>query len=51
MRVCELVACVQLFVTPWNFSSPVSFIHEILQAIILELVPIPFSRESFEPGD
>ena len=35
---------------PMDCSSPDSFVHEILQAI-LEWVAIPFSRESSLPRD
>ena len=42
---CSLVSRVRLFVTPWT----VAFVHGILQARILELVAIPFSRGSSPP--
>ena len=38
--------CVWLFVTPWDYT-----VHGILQARILEWVPIPFSRGSSQPMD
>ena len=34
-----------------NYSLPGSYLHGILQARILELVTIPFSRGSSPPGD
>ena len=33
-----------------NCSSTVSYVHEILQARILEWIAIPFSRGSSQPG-
>ena len=36
---------------PTNCSPPVSSVHEILQARILEWVAIPFSRRSSRPRD
>ena len=36
---------------PMDCSLPGSFVHEILQAKILEWVAISFSRESFQSRD
>ena len=36
---------------PMDHSPPVSTVHEILQASILEWVAIPFSRGSSQPRD
>ena len=47
--VCVLshFSCVQLFVTSWTIHSPPgSFVHETLQARILEWVSMPSSRGS-----
>ena len=47
-----LLSHVQFFATPWTIahcSLPVSSVHEIVQASILERVNIPFSRGFFEP--
>ena len=49
----DVLSCfshVQLFVT-LDWSPPVSFIHGILQARILEWVAISFSRGSSQPED
>ena len=37
--------------SPVDYSSPGSSVHGILQARILEWVPIPFSSESSQPRD
>ena len=52
MYVCVLVAqsCLTLC-NPMDCSLPVSSVHGILQARILEWVAIPFSRESFRTKD
>ena len=34
---------------PMNYTAPVSSVHGILKARILEWVPIPCSRGSFQP--
>ena len=47
--VVWLLSCVGLFCNP--MYSPGSSVHGILQARILEWVPIPFSRESSQPRD
>ena len=39
------------FCVPKDSNLPCSSVHGILQARILELVAIPFSRESFPPRD
>ena len=45
------LSCVQLFVTPWTiYSPPVSSVHGIFQARILEWVAISFSRDHPDPG-
>ena len=51
-RVCVLVtrSC-PLFVTPMDCNPPDSSVHGILQARILDLVAIPFSRGSSWPRD
>ena len=38
---CKLLSCVWLFATPWTIL-PVSSVHGILQARILEWVAVPF---------
>jgi len=43
--------CVRLFATPWTVARPVSFVHGMLQARILEWVARPFSRGSSWPRD
>ena len=45
-----LTPCLTLF-DPMNCSLPVSSVHEILQARILEWVAIPFFRGSSQPRD
>ena len=51
MCVCALLLShVQLFVIPWTCSLPVSSIHGIFQARILEWVAISFSRNLPYPG-
>ena len=42
---------VPLFATPWTGSLPGSSLHGILQARVLELVAISFSRGSSQPRD
>ena len=52
--VCVCVLVTELCPTlcdPMDCSPPGSSVHEILQARILELVAIPFSRGSCWPGD
>ena len=39
------------FCNPMDCSLPGSSVHGILQARILEWVPVPFSRGSFQPRD
>ena len=51
MYKCKSFCHVQLFVTLMNCSPPVSSVHGILQARILEWVAIPFSRASSQPRD
>ena len=46
-----VLSCIQLFVTPLDYSPPGSSVHGILQARILEWVAIPFSRGSSWPRD
>ena len=44
----------QLYLTlcdPMDYSSPVSSVHGIIQARIVEWVVVPFSRGFFQPGD
>ena len=48
--VCVL-SHVQLSVTPWNRSLPVSSVLGIFQARILEQFAISFSRGSSQPRD
>ena len=45
----QLLSCVQLFVTPMDYSLPISSVHGIFQARILEWVAISYSRESSYP--
>ena len=50
----QLLSCVQLFVTPMDYSLPISSVHGIFQARILEWVGnkkywISYSRESSYP--
>ena len=45
VKVLVTQSCPTLF-DPMNWSPPGSFVHEILQARILEWVAIPFSRGS-----
>ena len=47
----KLLSHVQLFATPWTVAYPVSSIHGIFQARILEWVAISFSRRSSRPRD
>ena len=52
--VCHPVLVAQSCPTlcnPMNYSPPGSSVHGILQARILDWVPIPFSRESSRPSD
>ena len=54
MRMSSVVLVAQLCPTlcdPVDYSPPGSFVHEILQAGILEWVAMPFSRESSQPRD
>ena len=44
-------SCVQLFVTPMDWSPPGSSVHGILQVRILEWVATSFSRGSSRPRD
>ena len=46
--MCQFPIVVQLLILgdPGHCSWPGSFVHEVLQARILERVAIPFSRES-----
>ena len=46
---CQLLSCIQLFVTPWTVGTPGSSVHGILQARISEWVAIPFSRDFPDP--
>ena len=46
-----ICCCVQLFWGHMDFSPPVSPVHGIFQARILEWVGMPFSRGSFWPRD
>ena len=49
-RVCAVLSCVPLFVTPWTcHQAPLS--TGILQARILEWVAVPSSRGSSQPRD
>ena len=51
MCVLNHLGHVQFFVTPWTLCSPpVSSVHGILQARILEWVAMPSSRGSSQPG-
>ena len=48
------LSCVQLFATPWTHrqrTPPISSVHGILQARILEWVAIFFFRGSSQPRD
>ena len=47
----KLLSRVQLFATPWTVAYQAPLSMRILQAIILEWVAIPFSRESSWPRD
>ena len=52
--VCVCVKSLQSCLTlcnPMDYSLPGFFVHEILQARILEWVAIPFSRGSSGPRD
>ena len=53
VHVCVLscFSCVRLFVTLWTSGPAGSSIHGILQARILELVVLLFSRGSSKPRD
>ena len=44
-------SCVWLFATLWTIAHPVSFVHRILQARILECIVMPSSRVSSPPRD
>ena len=48
---CDLLSHAQPFVIPWTITPPVSSVHGILQARILEWVAIPFSKGSSCPRD
>ena len=50
LRAKSLQSCLTLW-DAMDRSSPGSSVHGILQERILEWVPIPFSRGSFEPRD
>ena len=50
VRAQLLWSCLTLC-NPMDCGSPGSSVHGILQARILESVPIPFSRGSSRPGD
>ena len=47
----SLFSRVQLFATPWAVACQAPFVHEILQARILECVAMTSSRGSFLPRD
>ena len=49
MPAQSLQSCPTLY-DPMNYSLPVSSVHGILQARILQCVAMPSSRESFDPG-
>ena len=52
MHACTCVlSCVWLFATPWTVALPVSSVHGIFQARILESVAVPSSRGSSQPRD
>ena len=48
---CSVVTLCPTLWDPMDCSPPGSFVHEILQARIMEWVAIPFSRESSRPRD
>ena len=52
-RCCCVLSCsvshVRLFVTPMDYNPPLSYVHGILQASILEWVAMPFSRGCSQP--
>ena len=54
-RCCCVLSCsvshVRLFVTPMDYNPPLSYVHGILQASILEWVAISCSRSSSWPRD
>ena len=49
--VCQLLSRVLTLFDPMNWSPPVSSIHWIFQARILEWVAMPFSKGSSRPRD
>ena len=49
--VCQLLSHVLTLFDPMNWSPPVSSIHRIFQARILEWVAMPFSKGSSRPRD
>ena len=48
MCTCVL-SCVWLFATPLTVALPVSSVHGVLQAKVLQWITIPFSRGSSQP--
>ena len=49
--MCQLFSHVQFFATPWTLRPPVSSVHGIFLARMLEWVAISFSRGSSQPRD
>ena len=51
LGVCYVTAVLSDSLLPWDCSPPVSSVHGILQARILEWVAVPSSRASSQPRD
>ena len=51
LHVCYVASVVSDSLQPYDYSPPVSSVHGILQARILEWVTIPFSRGSSWPRE
>ena len=51
VAVIQLLSCVWLFFDPIDYSPPVSFVHGVFQARILEWIAISFTRVSSQNKD